>query len=90
MPSQKDKTSVLVPCCTAQDNVSESGLRTDESTEGSLQHEPLTHLQGTGADIPAKEAGASVESRADEAEGKKGLRGLARLMPWRGKEEPKE
>jgi primary-amine oxidase len=53
VPSTRNDTSVLVQCCGNK----------------SAQQDPLSHLQGAGSDIAAKEAGANVEGENGKGEG---------------------
>ncbi|KAK1480407.1 copper amine oxidase [Colletotrichum cuscutae] len=61
MPTNKNNTSVIVPCCGGQ----ETNGATGDSKEGgqAVQEAALTHLQGPGPDVSAAEAGAHVERR---------------------------
>lgn len=53
VPSTRDKSSVLVPCCDQKDMVSRHN--------GDARQQPLEHLQGNSDDVPAAEAGAHVD-----------------------------
>lgn len=57
VPSKRNETSVLVPCC----------------GDKSVQQEPTTHLQGSGTGVDAQEAGAHVEGKDGEEKTTKGL-----------------
>jgi len=51
IPGNKNDSSVLISCC--DKSASDDGLRTD--SEGSVQQNPLSHLQGAGPDIDPDE-----------------------------------
>jgi primary-amine oxidase len=55
VPSTRNDTSVLLggSCCTT------SGDR----NKAAVQNDPVTHLQGSGAAVSAKEAGANVDEK---------------------------
>lgn len=57
MPAARNKSSVIVPCCDGERNG--GGANGDES----VQRAALTHLQGSGPDVPAGEVGAHTERR---------------------------
>ncbi|UQC83750.1 copper amine oxidase [Colletotrichum lupini] len=61
MPTNKNKTSVIVPCCGGQET--NGANRDSKEGEQAVQEAALTHLQGPGPDVPAAEAGAHVEGR---------------------------
>lgn len=67
MPTNKNKTSVIVLCCGGQETNGVSGVSgvNGDSKEGgqAVQEAALTHLQGPGPDVPAAEAGAHTEKR---------------------------
>ncbi|TQN68826.1 Copper amine oxidase 1 [Colletotrichum shisoi] len=64
VPSTRNTASVIVPCCGRQKTDSGNGEDGDGGDEQRVQRAALTHLQGPGPDIPAREAGAHVEGRA--------------------------
>jgi len=79
VPGRKNDASVLVPCCGT--TASSTALKTDESSqsqrEGSVQKDPLAHMQGTGPDIEPADVGAGTRKE-------KGLsRTLSSMLKWR-------
>ncbi|KAI0532470.1 copper amine oxidase [Xylaria digitata] len=52
MPTRRNETSVLVPCCNG--TVSRDSLRTDSDKSGSVQANAVAHLQGASADVDPK------------------------------------
>ncbi|KAL2884190.1 hypothetical protein SGCOL_000129 [Colletotrichum sp. CLE4] len=62
MPTNKNKTSVIVPCCGAQETTGVNG-GSGVNGEQTVQNAALTHLQGPGPDVSAEEAGAHTERR---------------------------
>ncbi|GJC97599.1 amine oxidase [Colletotrichum higginsianum] len=63
VPSTRNTASVIVPCCGQQKTDSGNGADGDDGDGQRVQRAALTHLQGPGPDIPAREAGAHVEGR---------------------------
>ncbi|WYZ39525.1 hypothetical protein EsH8_III_001439 [Colletotrichum jinshuiense] len=62
MPGNKNKASVIVPCCGKTNG--ENG--TGEAKQGgrAVQNAALSHQQGPGPDVDAEEAGAHTDNRA--------------------------
>ncbi|GKT62759.1 copper amine oxidase [Colletotrichum tofieldiae] len=58
MPSNRNKASIIIPCCGQQNGLDDG----TDNTQG-VQKAALTHLQGPGPDIPARETGAHVQGR---------------------------
>ncbi|KAF4983143.1 hypothetical protein FZEAL_1366 [Fusarium zealandicum] len=58
VPSMRNEASVLLSCC---GNADDAGLE----KEPLVQEDPMSHLQGGGADIEARMAGAKVEDGSD-------------------------
>ncbi|OTB17168.1 hypothetical protein K445DRAFT_316661 [Daldinia sp. EC12] len=63
IPSNRNESSVLVPCCDKTDNAAQNGTKesstccssTSLRTDSTSQQNPVSHLQGTGPDIDPKE-----------------------------------
>jgi hypothetical protein len=87
MPTRKNESSVLVSCCGSTNanghangngavngavnghNTSSDSLRTD--TEGSVQTNPVTHLQGTENDVDPKDLGKKGVNGSGSGSGKR-------------------
>ncbi|KAI1463721.1 copper amine oxidase [Daldinia caldariorum] len=60
IPSTRNESSVLVPCCDKVDDAAQDGTRQSSTccspqTDGKSQQDPVSHLQGTGPDVDPKE-----------------------------------
>ncbi|KAI0913146.1 copper amine oxidase [Ustulina deusta] len=75
MPTRKNDTSVLVPCCSG--NVSRDSLRTDSDNSGSTQVDAVAHLQGTAAgDVDPKHLPKAPENKRHSAT-------LSKIFSWK-------
>lgn len=58
VPSAKNKTSVIVPCCGERGGEKAVDSR---GKEGTAQNDAVAHLQGSGPDLTVEGAGAHVK-----------------------------
>ncbi|GAW23735.1 hypothetical protein ANO14919_133110 [Xylariales sp. No.14919] len=74
MPTRKNETSVLVPCCNG--SASRDSLRTDSDKSGSVQANAVAHLQGATADVDPKALPKAPENKRHSAT-------LSKLFGWK-------
>ncbi|KAI1140636.1 copper amine oxidase 1 [Hypoxylon sp. FL0543] len=90
VPSTRNESSVLVPCCDVADKVNGAGVNGTQlsstccssapslRTDSTVQNNPLSHLQGTGPDVHPKQipVGGPKEKRRLSAT-------LSNLFSWK-------
>ncbi|KAF2969765.1 hypothetical protein GQX73_g3854 [Xylaria multiplex] len=74
MPTRKNETSVLVPCCNG--TVSRDSLRTDSDNSASVQANAVAHLQGASADVDPKNLPKATENKRHSAT-------LSKIFSWK-------